>query len=42
MKATLKKLAAINRHTLLRSVLFSFLFVLFFVVVLYILINSPA
>lgn len=42
MKAALKKLAAINRHALLRSVLFSFLFILFFVMVLYVLINSPA
>ena len=42
MKAAFKKLAAINKQTLLRSVLFSFLFVVFFVVVLYILINSPA
>jgi hypothetical protein len=39
MKAALKKL---TQHTLVRNIFFSFLFVLFFVVVLYVLINSPA
>jgi len=42
MKAALKKLTTTSKLTLLRNVLFSFLFVVFFVVVLYILINSPA
>ncbi|HEY6955100.1 MAG TPA: hypothetical protein VI385_07640 [Flavisolibacter sp.] len=42
MKAALKKLSTLNRFSLLRNVFFSFLFVLFFVLVLYVLINSPA
>lgn len=42
MKAAFKKLATLNKHTLLRSIFFSFLFVAFFVFVLYVLINSPA
>ena len=42
MKAVIKKIATLNKHLLLRSLLFSFLFILFFVVVLYVLINSPA
>lgn len=42
MKSTLKKLATLNKHALLRNIAFSFLFILFFVVVLYVLINSPA
>jgi len=42
MKAALKKLATLNKYALLRNVFFSFLFILFFVFVLYVLINSPA
>jgi len=42
MKAVLKKFATLNKNSVLRSLLFSFLFILFFVVVLYVLINSPA
>lgn len=42
MKAAIRKLATLTNTTLLRKVLFSFLFILFFAVVLYILINSPA
>jgi hypothetical protein len=42
MKAALKKLSALNRYSVVRNVFFSFLFVLFFVLVLYVLINSPA
>jgi hypothetical protein len=42
MKAALRKLSTLNKHHLLRNALFSFLFILFFVFVLYVLINSPA
>lgn len=42
MKAAFKKLAALNKHNLLRNLFFSFLFIAFFVVVIYVLINSPA
>ena len=42
MKAALKKLSVLNRYSVLRNVFFSFLFILFFVLVLYVLINSPA
>jgi hypothetical protein len=42
MKAAFRKLATLNKVTLLRNLFFSFLFVMFFVFVLYVLINSPA
>ena len=42
MKATLKKLVTLNKYAVLRNIFFSFLFILFFVFVLYVLINSPA
>lgn len=42
MKATFKKFLTLNRYPLLRNIFFSFLFILFFVFVLYVLINSPA
>jgi hypothetical protein len=42
MKATFKKLVTLNKYSVLRNIFFSFLFVLFFVFVLYVLINSPA
>lgn len=42
MKAALKKLTTLRKHAMLRNVFFSFLFILFFVLVLYVLINSPA
>lgn len=42
MKAALKKLSTLNKNAILRNIFFSFLFVLFFVFVLYVLINSPA
>lgn len=42
MKAAFRKLAAFNKYSVLRNLAFSFLFILFFVVVLYVLINSPA
>lgn len=42
MKAAFRKLATLNKSILLRNLFFSFLFVLFFVFVLYVLINSPA
>jgi hypothetical protein len=42
MKAALRKFAALNKQTLIRSIFFSFLFIAFFVFVLYVLINSPA
>lgn len=42
MKAALKKLSTLSKHTVLRNLFFSFLFILFFVFVLYVLINSPA
>lgn len=42
MKAALKKIATLNKHHLFRNLFFSFLFILFFAFVLYVLINSPA
>jgi hypothetical protein len=42
MKAAFKKIATLSKYALLRNIFFSFLFVLFFVLVLYVLINSPA
>jgi hypothetical protein len=42
MKSAFKKLAALNKTNLFRSVIFSFVFILFYIVILYILINSPA
>jgi hypothetical protein len=42
MKAALRKLATLNKQSLIRSIFFSFLFIAFFVFVLYVLINSPA
>jgi hypothetical protein len=42
MKANLKKLVTLTRYPLIRNIFFSFLFVLFFVFILYVLINSPA
>lgn len=42
MKSAFKKIAALNKAALLRNILFSFLFIVFFVCVLYFLINSPA
>ena len=42
MKAAFRKIAMINKFALLRNLFFSFLFILFFVFVLYVLINSPA
>jgi hypothetical protein len=42
MKAVIKKFATLNKNTIVRSLFFSFLFIIFFVVVLYVLINSPA
>jgi phosphatidylglycerophosphate synthase len=42
MKAAFKKLVTPNKYTLLRNLFFSFLFVLFFVFIIYVLINSPA
>jgi hypothetical protein len=42
MKAAFKKLTTLNKQTVIRSIFFSFIFVLFFVFVLYFLINSPA
>lgn len=42
MKTAFRKLATLNKYAILRNLAFSFLFILFFVTVLYILINSPA
>jgi hypothetical protein len=42
MKTTLRKLAALNKVSLFRNLAFSVLFLSFFVLVLYVLINSPA
>jgi hypothetical protein len=42
MKAAIRKLVTLNRYPLLRNIFFSFLFIVFFVFVLYVLINSPA
>lgn len=42
MKAALKKLSTLNKQTIIRNVFFSFLFIAFFILVLYVLINSPA
>lgn len=42
MKAAFRKLATLNKYSVLRNLAFSFLFIMFFAVVLYILINSPA
>ena len=42
MKSALKKLSAFNKATLIRTVLFSVLFVAFYVLILYVLITSPA
>jgi hypothetical protein len=42
MKSALKKLVSLNRSTLVRNILFSVLFLAFYMIVLYILINSPA
>jgi hypothetical protein len=42
MKANLKKLVTLNKYPVIRNIFFSFLFVLFFVFILYVLINSPA
>lgn len=42
MKAAFKKLVTLNKFALLRNIFFSFLFLVFFVFVLYVLINSPA
>lgn len=42
MKSAFKKLAALNKITLFRNLGLSFLFIVFYLVILYILINSPA
>jgi hypothetical protein len=42
MKAAFRKITTLSKYPVLRNVFFSFLFILFFVFVLYILINSPA
>jgi hypothetical protein len=42
MKAALKKIVTLKKPAVLRNLLFSFLFIAFFVFVLYVLINSPA
>jgi len=42
MKTAFRKITTLNKYPLLRNLVFSFLFVLFFVFVLYVLINSPA
>jgi hypothetical protein len=42
MKTAFRKLASLNKNTILRNLAFSVMFILFFVVVIYILINSPA
>lgn len=42
MKSAFKKLAALNKSTLFRGIGISFIFILFYAVILYILINSPA
>jgi hypothetical protein len=42
MKTAIRKIATLSKYPILRNVFFSFLFILFFVFVLYVLINSPA
>ena len=42
MKSAFKKLAALNKATIFRSLGLSFVFIIFYIVILYILINSPA
>ncbi|MFL5740964.1 MAG: hypothetical protein ACJ75B_12150 [Flavisolibacter sp.] len=42
MKSAFKKFATLNKTSLFRSLLVSFVFILFYLVILYILINSPA
>jgi len=42
MRSAFKKLATLNKTTLFRSIGLSFIFIVFYIVILYILINSPA
>ena len=42
MKSAIKKLYALPKTTLFRNIGLSTLFILFYMVILYILINSPA
>jgi|GEM_PF-3180986 len=42
MKSALKKLSTLNRATILRSLFFTVLFLFFYLLILYVLINSPA
>ena len=42
MKSAIKKLSALNKATIVRSLFFSFVFIVFYMLVLYVLINSPA
>lgn len=42
MKASIKRLLAYNRTTILRGFIFSVVFIAFYFFVLYVLINSPA
>jgi len=42
MKSVLKKLGSANKAILLRFTVFGILFLAFYVLVLYVLINSPA
>lgn len=42
MKTVLKRLSSGNKPIILRKLFFSLLFVIFYVLMLYVLINSPA
>jgi hypothetical protein len=42
MKAIFKKFVSVNKLTLLRNFFFLILFIIFYVAVFYMLINSPA
>ena len=42
MRSAFKKLAALNKVHLFRSLFLTFLFIIFYLVILYILIQSPA
>jgi hypothetical protein len=42
MRSAFKKFTALNKITIFRGIGLSFLFIIFYAVILYILINSPA
>ncbi|HEU4472298.1 MAG TPA: hypothetical protein VFR58_14495 [Flavisolibacter sp.] len=42
MKSAFRKLVAVSKPSLFRSLFFSILFLAFYFIVLYVLINSPA